>query len=90
MPKVLMVLTSHSTLGSTGRSTGFYVGEAAHPHEVFTREGIEVVFTSPRGGVAPQDGVNRADPSQAAFLDDAAIAQALSSTLAPAEVTAAD
>jgi len=90
MPKVLMVLTSHDKLGDTGRSTGFYVGEAAHPYEVFAREGIHVDFVSPRGGTPPQDGVDRADAAQAAFLDDPAVASALAATLTPADVDPAD
>lgn len=86
MPKVLMVLTSHDQLGGTGRSAGFYVGEAAHPYEVFAREGIGVDFVSPKGGTPPQDGVDRADRAQAAFLDDPSVAAALAKTLTPAEV----
>jgi len=90
MPKVLMVLTSHDTLGDTGRDTGFYVGEAAHPYAVFAREGIEVDFVSPRGGTPPQNGVDRGDAAQAAFLDDPAVASALAATLTPADVDPAD
>jgi len=90
MPKVLMVLTSHDKLGDTGRRTGFHVGEAAHPYAVFAREGIEVDFVSPQGGAPPQDGVDRDDPAQAAFLDDPAVASALATTLAPADVDPAD
>ncbi len=90
MAKVLMVLTSHDQIGGTGRSTGFYVGEAAHPYEVFTREGVEVDFVSPKGGTPPQDGINRDDPSQAAFLDDPAVTAALAATLTPTDVDPAD
>jgi len=90
MPKVLMVLTSHDKLGDTGRSTGFYVGEAAHPYAVFAREGIGVDFVSPQGGTPPQDGVDRGDAAQAAFLDDPAVSSALAATLTPADVDPAD
>lgn len=90
MAKVLMVLTSHDQLGKTGRSTGFYVGEAAHPYKVFAREGIEVDFVSPQGGTPPQDGLDRSDPVQVAFLDDPAIAAALAETHTPADVDPAD
>jgi len=90
MAKVLMVLTSHDQLGNTGRSTGFYVGEAAHPYEVFAREGIEVDFVSPKGGTPPQDGVDRTDPAQAAFLDAPAVAAALAETRTPMDIDPAD
>jgi putative intracellular protease/amidase len=52
---VLLVLTNHAELGDTGRKTGFYLSEAAHPYEVFTTSGLEVTLASPEGGVAPVD-----------------------------------
>ncbi len=68
--KILIALTSHATLGDTGRSTGFYLSEAVHPYHVFTQAGYAVDFVSPQGGEPPVDGVDRSDPLQAAFLDD--------------------
>jgi putative intracellular protease/amidase len=53
--KVLFVLTSHEQLGSTGKSTGYFLGEAAHPYEVLTKAGYTVEFASPKGGMAPAD-----------------------------------
>jgi hypothetical protein len=47
MSKVLFVLSSHSELGSTGRQTGFYIPETAHPYAVFARKS-----TSSRLGAA--------------------------------------
>jgi putative intracellular protease/amidase len=69
MPKVLFALTSHDRLGDTGRSTGFYVPEVAHPTEVFTKAGWDVAFVSVKGGEAPRDGVKDGDTVSAAFLD---------------------
>lgn len=54
MSKVLFVLSSHSELGHTGRKTGYYIPETAHPYEVFAREGFEVDFVSPQGGEPPR------------------------------------
>jgi putative intracellular protease/amidase len=48
--RVLFVLTSHDTLGSTGKETGFYLPEVTHPYEAFEQAGIEVEFVSPKGG----------------------------------------
>ncbi|WP_214324152.1 type 1 glutamine amidotransferase domain-containing protein [Nonomuraea sediminis] len=67
--RILIVLTSHAELGDTGRGTGFYVSEAAHPWEVFTRAGFEVEFASVAGGAPPRDGVDLDDPVQRRFLD---------------------
>lgn len=70
MPKVLLALTSHGDLGDTGRTTGFYVPEAAHPHAVFTQAGYEVDFVSVQGGEPPRDGVKPDDAETARFLSD--------------------
>jgi len=53
-PKVLFVLTSHDKLGETGKPTGWYLPEFAHPYEVLA-DHAQVVIASPNGGVAPLD-----------------------------------
>ncbi|MGW4161487.1 type 1 glutamine amidotransferase domain-containing protein [Streptomyces sp. NPDC004788] len=88
--KVLFALTSHDRLGDTGRTTGFYVPEVAHPAEVFRKAGYEIAYVSVRGGSAPQDGVNRDDAVVAAFLDDPAVGEALAATPTPQELNAED
>jgi len=55
MKKVLMVLTSHSELGNTGRKTGFWLEELAAPYYAFKDAGVEVVLASPLGGQPPLD-----------------------------------
>lgn len=52
---ILLVLTNHAELGDTGKPTGFYLSEAAHPYEVFTENGNPVTLASPDGGFAPLD-----------------------------------
>ena len=88
--KVLFALTSHDQLGDTGRKTGFYVPEVAHPAEVFRKAGYEIAYVSVRGGAAPQDGVNRDDAVVTAFLDDPANGEALAATPTPQELNAED
>ncbi|MGG6896677.1 MULTISPECIES: type 1 glutamine amidotransferase domain-containing protein [Rhizobium] len=53
--KVLMVLTSHDQLGSTGRKTGFWLEELAAPYYAFKDAGAEITLASPRGGQPPLD-----------------------------------
>ena len=53
--KVLMVLTSHSELGNTGRKTGFWLEELAAPYYTFKDAGHEIVLASPLGGQPPLD-----------------------------------
>ena len=84
--RVLFVLTSHDTLGTTGKETGFYLSEATHPYEAFEEAGIDVDFVSPKGGKAPMIGIDRADLVNASFLDDPAKVAKVGQTLAPAEV----
>lgn len=56
--KVLIVLTSHDTLGDTGRKTGFWLEEFAAPYYTFRDAGVETVLASPKGGQAPLDPVS--------------------------------
>jgi len=53
--KLLMVLTSHDQLGSTGRKTGFWLEEFAAPYHVFRDADAEITLASPAGGEPPVD-----------------------------------
>jgi putative intracellular protease/amidase len=53
--KILFALTNHDQLGNTGKKTGWYLPEVAHPYHVFTKAGYEVEFVSPNGGKTPID-----------------------------------
>jgi putative intracellular protease/amidase len=84
--RVLFVLTSHDTLGNTGKETGFYLSEVTHPYAEFERAGIEVDFVSPKGGKAPMTGANLEDPLDRSFLEDLAKVAKIENTLTPAEI----
>jgi putative intracellular protease/amidase len=53
--KILMVLTSHSALGNTGKKTGFWIEEFAAPYYVFLDAGASITIASPKGGQPPID-----------------------------------
>ena len=53
--KVLIVLTSHDQLGTTGRKTGFWLEELAAPYYAFQAAGAEITLASPQGGQPPLD-----------------------------------
>jgi putative intracellular protease/amidase len=53
--KIVMVLTSHSELGNTGKKTGFWIEEFAAPYYVFVDAGAEITIASPLGGQPPVD-----------------------------------
>jgi putative intracellular protease/amidase len=84
--KILIAVTSHDILGSTGKPTGAYLAELTHAHAVFVAAGFAVDYVSIRGGRVPLDGVDRKDPANAAFLDDAASLAALHASLKPSDV----
>jgi putative intracellular protease/amidase len=88
--RILIVLTSHAVLGDTGRATGFHLGEAAVPWEVFTRAGFAVDLVSVAGGNPPRDGADPADSVQRRFLADAHIAAQLADTGTPDAIDAGD
>ncbi|WP_338891358.1 type 1 glutamine amidotransferase domain-containing protein [Rhodococcus sovatensis] len=77
---VLFALTSHAELGDTGRKTGAYAPEFAHPAAVFSDNGYDIEFVSVAGGQAPLDGIKPDDAITQSFLADPAIAEKLSNT----------
>jgi putative intracellular protease/amidase len=91
--KILMVLTSHDTLGDTGRKTGFWLEEFAAPYYVFTDAGAQVTLLSPKGGQPPLDPKSDAPDAQTdatrRFKADAAAQSALAHTGKLGDVTSA-
>lgn len=69
MTQILMILSSHEPLGDTGKSTGWYLSEAAHPWKVFDGAGHGMTWVSPKGGFAPIDGKDLDDDTNVEFLD---------------------
>jgi putative intracellular protease/amidase len=94
MKKVLMVLTSHSELGNTGRKTGFWLEELAAPYYTFKDAGVEVVLASPAGGQPPLDPKSNEPSFQTdqtrRFEADAAATAQLAATVRLDSVNQAD
>jgi putative intracellular protease/amidase len=92
--KILMVLTSHDQLGSTGHTTGFWLEEFATPYFVFRDAGVELTLASPKGGQPPIDPKSDLPENQTAatarFKQDDVAKRALASTVKLADVRAAD
>jgi putative intracellular protease/amidase len=84
--RALLVLTSTDTLGETGRPTGSYSSEVADAWKVFTDAGYTVDAVSVRGGRPPLEAVDRDDPVQQAFLDDARMGRVMAATPRPSDV----
>lgn len=86
--KVLIVLTSHDTLGNTSKETGFYLPEVTHPEAAFEQAGFSIDYVSPKGGKAPMIGVDLEDPLNKAFLENATKVAQVETTLTPTQVDA--
>ncbi|MCW8996965.1 MAG: type 1 glutamine amidotransferase domain-containing protein [Psychromonas sp.] len=92
--KILMVLTSHDTLGDSGEKTGFWVEEFAAPYYLFKDAGAAITLASPAGGQPPLDPKSELADFQTdatrRFDADAAAQQQLAHTEKLATVNAED
>lgn len=84
-PAILLVVTSHSELGTTGKQTGFWLPELTHPYYKFKDAGYSVDIASIKGGTAPIDSKIFAIPeeneSNQRFLQDAELMAKVLTTL---------
>ncbi|MBY5485322.1 type 1 glutamine amidotransferase domain-containing protein [Rhizobium leguminosarum bv. viciae] len=92
--KILMVFTSHDTLGSTGRKTGFWLEEGAAPYYVFRDAGVDLTLASPKGGQPPIDPKSdlpeNQTPAMTRFKADEAAQKVFASTRKLSEVRSED
>ena len=92
--KVLIVLTSHSELGTSGEKTGFWIEEFAAPYYVLADAAIELTIASPKGGQPPVDPKSEAPDAQTAatkrFYGDYDLIDKVAHTLKLSEVKEAD
>ena len=92
--KILIILTSHSELGNTGRKTGFWIEEFAAPYYVFRGVGASVLLASPKGGQPPidpkSDEPSSQTPATIRFKADGDLQTLLAHTKKLSEVSADD
>ena len=92
--KILVVLTSHDTLGDTGKKTGFWLEEFAAPYYVLKDAGHTLTLASPRGGQPPLDPKSDEPDAQTdatrRFKADTDSQRALAETVPLSSVDAAD
>lgn len=92
--KILMVLTSHDHLGTTGRKTGFWLEELAAPYYVFKSAGAAITLASPKGGQPPLDPKSNEPANQTddthRFEADAEATAALANTVKLSDVSQAE
>ena len=92
--KILIVLTSHSDLGTTGEKTGFWIEEFAAPYYVLADAEAELTIASPKGGQPPIDPKSEAPDAQTAatkrFYGDYDLIDKVAHTLKLSEVNEAE
>ena len=92
--RILVVLTSHDQLGTTGRKTGFWLEELAAPYYVFKDAGASVTLASRKGGQPPldpaSDGEAAASAATMRFKSDAVANTQLAHTLPLSTLAARD
>jgi putative intracellular protease/amidase len=92
--KILIVLTSHSELGDTGKKTGFWLEEFAAPYYELADAGAEITLTSPEGGQPPIDPSSQLPAALTKFTlrfdKDEPLKKKLANTLKLSDVKAAD
>jgi len=92
--KILIVLTSHSELGDTGKKTGFWVEEFAAPYYELADAGAEITLASPKGGQPPIDPSSQLAAAETKFTyrfdQDETLKQKLAHTLKLSDIKASD
>lgn len=92
--KILMVLTSHDQLGTTGLKTGFWLEEFAAPYYVFKDANADITIASPKGGQPPLDPKSDEPDFQTAatarFKDDKDAQAALAGSLKLSDISPGD
>lgn len=92
--RVLVVMTSHAQYPNRPDTTGLWLTELTHFYEVFHAAGIQMDFTSPKGGKVPLGkrsmGSAYTDDKAKELLADADFATRLNNTPAAADVDPAN
>ena len=92
--KILMVLTSHDQLGTTGLKTGFWLEEFAAPYYVLKDANADITVASPKGGQPPLDPKSDEPDSQTTatvrFKADPAAQLVLANSLKLSSINPAD
>lgn len=82
---ILFVLTSHDTLGNTGKKTGFWIEEFASPYYALIDNGATITIATPKGGKAPidpsSDTEDTATPATKRFKTDAVAQDKIENTI---------
>ncbi|MDO6386646.1 type 1 glutamine amidotransferase domain-containing protein [Uliginosibacterium sp. 31-12] len=93
--KILVILTSHATAGTSGQSTGLWLEEFTTPYYAFVDAGAQVEVASIAGGQVPVDphsieAVGKNPASVERYLQDEALRTRLATSIKIDGLAAAD
>jgi putative intracellular protease/amidase len=92
--KILIVLTSHSELGISGKKTGFWLEALAAPYYIFKDSGALITLASVKGGLPPLDPKSEAAEFRTVaterFIADKEAEAALASTFKLKDLSPSD
>ena len=93
-PRILMIVTSHTQMGDTGKPTGVWAEELATPYYAFVDAGVAVDLASPAGGRVPIDPASVKAPGEndavvERLLADSAVQNHMASSRKVSELDAA-
>lgn len=85
---ILIVVTNCGTMEPSGKETGYWLAEVAHPWVLFKEAGYGVEFASPEGGFAPMDprSFDLEDEANRTFWHNLEAVEGLANTQKLAEV----
>lgn len=91
--RILMIVTSHSAMGASGKATGVWAEELTAPYYIFLDAGMEVEIASPKGGKVRFDPASIKPKGQSEahierFLADPAAQRKVADTLVAAAADA--
>jgi len=92
--KILIVLTSQSSMGDGGEKTGFWTEEFTTPYYIMVDSGAEITLASPKGGQPPVDPKSELEDAQShtthRFYKDALAVDQMAHTLLLSSVDPSD
>lgn len=88
--KILFVVSSQDTYGTTHMNAANHFGEIVLAYHVFKTSGFEVDFVSPKGGAIPIGYLETSDSIQKNHLYDTGFMNLLKNTLSPRQINASN
>ncbi|SEB44524.1 Putative intracellular protease/amidase [Tenacibaculum sp. MAR_2009_124] len=88
--KVLFIVSNAHFYGNTELRTGNSFSEIVNAYDVFTKNGYEVNFVSPKGGAIPLAYINTSDELSKKYVYTADFMNKLKTTLTPSQINTSE